>query len=514
MTHLFPAALHRWAAAVLVTLLLVLPSCAPPSGDLVVVNARIVDGTGTPAYQGGVRVADGVIVEVGNVEPLPGDSVLDADGMVLAPGFVDTHSHHDRGLFEEPDALAAVSQGITTIVLGQDGGSHLPLSEFFRRLEEEDSVAVNVASFSGHNTLRREVMGEDFRRPASEDEVHRMAELLREDLAAGALGLATGLEYDPGIYSATEEVLVLARMAAEEGGRYASHIRSEDRNFWEGIDELLLIGREVGIPVHVSHVKLAMQRHWGQADRLLRILDSARDAGIEVTADIYPYTYWQSTMTVLFPDRDFQDLDEARFVLQEITPADGLLVSRFEPNPEYEGMTLEEIARERDQEPALTLLELIAESQAAREAGDDGGESVIGRSMHEEDIGRLISWPHTNVASDGGLRGGHPRGFGAFPRVLAHHVRERGDLDLEGAIHRMSELGARHVGLEGRGRLAPGMPADLVLLDPERVRDRSTPTAPERTADGILRVWVNGVEVYRDGRTTGALPGQVLRRAR
>ncbi len=487
------------------------PACGPDEADLVIVNARIVDGTGSPAEDGGVRIRHGRIVEVGAVEPRRLDQVVDAGGFVLAPGFVDTHSHHDRGLHEERGALGAVSQGITTIVVGQDGSSNLPLAEFFQELEGEP-VALNVASYAGHGSIRRRVMGDDFRREATEDEVAEMASLLRGEMEAGALGLSTGLEYDPGIYSSTQEVVTLARVAREYGGRYISHIRSEDRAFWEAVEELILIGREADIPVQISHIKLAMHSYWGEAERLLARLEEARREGVDVTADIYPYRYWQSTMTVLFPERDFQDLEAARFALNEISPAEHLLISRFGPNPEYEGMTLAQVAEGRDAEAARTLLDLIAESTAAEEEGRDGGESVIGESMHEEDIARLLTWEHTNVSSDGGLLGGHPRGFGAFPRVLSHHVRERGDLTLEAAIHRMSALGARHVGLEDRGLIRPGGAADLVLLDRDQVRDRATPQEPQHAAEGILRVWVNGVEVYAGGRTTDAFPGEVLRR--
>jgi len=487
------------------------PGCGPGERDLVIVNARIVDGSGSPAEDGAVRVRGGRIIEVGTVQPRDGDEVVDAAGLVLAPGFVDTHSHHDRGLHDERSALGAVSQGITTIVVGQDGSSNLPLVTFFRRLEEEP-VAVNVASYAGHGSIRLQVMGDDFRREATEDEVAEMARLLQQEMEAGALGVSTGLEYDPGIYSSTEEVLALARVARAYDGRYISHIRSEDRAFWDAVEELILIGREAEIPVQISHIKLAMHSFWGEAERLVARLEQARSDGVEVTADIYPYRYWQSTLTVLFPERDFEDLEAARFALDEISQAENLLISRFAPDPQYEGLTLAQVAEGRGVEPARTLLDLIAESAAARAAGQDGGESVIGESMHEEDIARLLTWEHTNISSDGGLQGGHPRGFGAFPRVLSHHVRERGDLTLEEAIHRMSALGARHVGLEDRGVIRPGAAADLVLLDPDGIRDRATPQEPQVTAEGIERVWVNGVQVYGGGRTTGSFPGKVLRR--
>jgi N-acyl-D-amino-acid deacylase len=478
---------------------------------LVIRDALIVDGTGAAAFRGDVRVSGGRIVEVGRVTAAPRDRVFAAGGRVLAPGFIDTHSHHDRGLLSEPGALGAVSQGITTIVVGQDGGSNLPLSDFFRRLEGT-RVAVNVASFVGHNTLRAAVMDGDPNRRATPEEIRAMEVLLREELAAGALGLATGLEYDSGIHSATEEVVALARIAGEVGGRYISHIRSEDRALFEAVDEALRVGREAGVPVQISHMKLAMRSLLGRAGELLERLEEARAEGVDVTADVYPYTAWQSTMTVLFPERDFEDLAAARFALAETVPPEGLLITRFDPDPALEGMTLAEIARARQEEPARTLLDLIAESRAAREAGASGGESVIGESMSEEDVIALLQWPHTNVSSDGGLRGGHPRGYGAFPRFLGRYVRELGVFELEEAIHRMTALSARHMGIGDRGVIRPGAAADLVLLDPDRVRDRATFQEPQVPSEGIDVVWVNGEEVFRDGGVTGARPGKVLRR--
>src|SRR6185503_1825954 len=298
------------------------PAAEPRPQTLRIVNARLVDGSGTPASSGSLRIEGDRITAVGDVPPLPGEEVCYARGLVLAPGFVDTHSHADSDILERPDALAAVSQGITTVVGGQDGGSWFPLADFFIKLERAPA-AVNVAAYSGHGTLRERILGQDYRRAATAAEVEAMARLLDLDMDAGALGLSTGLEYDPGIYSSRDELLALARVAARRGGRYISHVRSEDRHFWEAIDEILAIGREARLPVQISHVKLAMRSWWGQAPRLLTMLDAARREGIDVTADIYPYLYWHSTLTVLFPARDFDDLEESRRVLAEIAPADG-----------------------------------------------------------------------------------------------------------------------------------------------------------------------------------------------
>ncbi len=476
-----------------------------------IVNARLIDGTGAPARPGSLRISGDRIVAVGEVAPVPGEAVFDAKGLVLAPGFIDTHSHATSDLAEMPGALGAVSQGITTVVGGQDGDSTLPLSDLFTRLERAPA-AVNVASYSGHGTLREKVLGGDFRRPATAVETAAMSRLLESDLEAGALGLSTGLEYDPGIYSSRAELIELAKVTARHGGRYISHVRSEDRTFWEAIDEILAIGREAKLPVQISHVKLAMRKLWGEAPRLLAKLDEARAQGIDVTADVYPYLYWHSSLTVLFPERNFEDLAEARKVIAEIAPAEGLLLGRYLPNPSYAGRTVADVAKERKEAPEVTLVALIRDAEALRRQGKEGVESVIATSMVDGDLDRLLAWPHTNLCTDGELDGRHPRGFGAFPRVLGRYVRERGVLSLEEAVRKMTSLAAGHLGLRDRGRLVAGAYADLVLFDPATVTDRATTADPHALATGIERVWVNGQAVFAGGSATGAKPGRVLRR--
>jgi N-acyl-D-amino-acid deacylase len=331
-------------------------------------------------------------------------------------------------------------------------------------------------------------------------------------MAAGALGLSTGLEYDPGIYSDPKEVVALAKVAAAHGGRYISHVRSEDRYFWSAIDEIVDIGRKARLPVQVSHIKLAMTSLWGKAPELLSRLDAARRAGIDVTADIYPYVAWHSDLTVLFPKRDFEDLDEARLVVKEIVPPDGLLLTQFDPHPEWVGRTLAQIAAERNAAPAETLLELIHMSQARRKETGDAGDAIIGTSMTEPDIEKLMAWPHTNICTDGSLDGEHPRGYGSFTRVLGRYVRERKVMPLEEAVHKMSALAAAHMGLVDRGSVREGMAADLVLFDPAAVTDRATMSEPHAISDGVRSVWVNGAVVYADGRATDRRPGVALKR--
>jgi N-acyl-D-amino-acid deacylase len=493
-------------------------SCAPTPSErgeqsrgIVITGAAVLDGTGAAARNVNVRIEGDTIAAVDDSPPPDGYQVINGSGFTLAPGFIDPHSHGDSDLFTHRDALAAVSQGITTIVVGQDGDSPYPLADFFQKLESTPA-AVNVASYAGHGTLRTDVMGDDFRRAATDEEVEKMRQLLIEEMKAGALGLGTGLEYDPGIYSKPEEVVTLAREAASWGGRYISHIRSEDRHFWEAIHEILNIGREAHLPVQISHTKLAMQSLWGQGDRLLGMLDDARKDGVEVNADIYPYTYWQSTLTVLFPARDFQDRKEAEFAVKEVTTPEGMLIPVYKPEPSYAGKTLAEIAKIRGTDPAQTLMDLIREAEAMRATGEKDVESVIATSMDEADIEKLMKWDHMSISTDGSFDGSHPRGFGTYPRVLGRYVRERKVLTLPEAIRKMTSLPASQMGFSDRGRIAPGLKADLVLFDPETVIDRATPEKPHEVSEGIDQVFVNGVLVYGDGKTTGAFPGRGLKR--
>jgi N-acyl-D-amino-acid deacylase len=474
---------------------------------ILIVNARAVDGSGAAARPAAVRIEGERIAAVGALSPRATDTIVDAHGLTLAPGFIDTHSHHDRGLFEQLDAAPAVSQGLTTIVVGQDGSSTLPVADLFARLEATPA-ALNVASFVGHGDVRQAVMGADFKRPASEREVDSMCALVRQGMQAGALGLSTGLEYDPGLYSTTAEIVALAREAARQGGRYASHIRSEDRALWAALDEAVEIGRATGMPVQVSHMKLAMTDWWGQAARFLGVLDRARAEGVDVTGDVYPYEYWHATLAVLFPNRDFDNREAAETALRHVAPAGGLRLTEFSPEPSLVGKTVAEIAAARGTDPATTLMALVAQSRAP-----DADEAVMGTSMRADDVAAIIAWPHANICSDGTLQGGHPRGAGAFTRVLRQYVREEKVLTLEEAVRKMTSAAAERMGIVDRGSIRPGAYADLVLFDPATVSDRATVADPRAPSVGIERVWVNGTLVFADGRPTGAHAGHVLRRA-
>lgn len=490
----------------LLLLMVVSLSCKRKEYDLVIRHAVIYDGSGQKPFTGDVAIQGDSIAAVGDLSRAVGKKEIDAHGLALAPGFIDTHSHHDRGMFEIRDMPSCVSQGITTIVVGQDGGSHFPLSDFFSKVEETPT-ATNVASYSGHNTLRDSVLGKNFMRVSTADEIEKMKSMLRLDMEAGALGLSTGLEYDPGIFSSPEEVLDLSKVAARYQGRYISHIRSEDRYFWKALAEIINIGKQTGMPVQISHTKLAMRSIWGQSATLLHRIDSARAAGINITADIYPYAYWQSTMTVLFPERNFKDRQAAEFALTEITSPEGVLIGNYSPDTSYIGKTLKDIAQIRKTDAPKTLMDMIAEIEVK-----NGDESIIATSMMEEDIAAIMKWPYTNICSDGSGVGRHPRGYGAFTRVLRQYVREQKVLTLEDAIRKMTALSATNVGIKKRGSISVGFFADLVLFDPQQVADRATPKKPQLPSVGIEKVWVNGQEVYAEGKTTGAHPGKVIRR--
>jgi N-acyl-D-amino-acid deacylase len=339
-----------------------------------------------------------------------------------------------------------------------------------------------------------------------------MKALMHAEMESGAIGMATGLEYEPGIHSTAEEVIAVAHEAAAQDGRYISHIRSEDRQFWAAVDEIIEIGRQTEMPVQISHIKLAMSSNHGEADRLVAILEAARDAGVDVTADIYPYPYWESSLTVLYPDRDYTNRETAEFALTEVTTPETAHIGQYDANPQYVGKTLLEISRMRNSDPVTTLMELTQESQAYEErTGEKDTETIIATSMTEADIEQLMTWPHTNLCTDGEPLDSHPRRLGAYPRFLGRYVRERGIMDLATAVHKSSGLAAKHVGIVDRGVIRPSMRADLVLFDPDTVLDHATPEAPEALSVGVERVWVNGEIVFENGKTTGRHPGQIIR---
>ena len=451
---------HRRLLSVL---LLLLPACGdaanPPPQSFLIQNATIVDGTGSPGYIGSLRVADGVITEVAAddadnaLSPNQGEPVRDATNLVLAPGFIDTHSHHDGGLLDEPTALAAVSQGITTIVAGQDGGSRFPIADFFAALDTAPRPRSTSLRTRGMARSAAGSWGTTSAAKPPRPRSPKCRPCSRPSWPTEHWDSRRGSSTTRASTPATGEVVALARTAAAADGRYISHMRSEDRALLEAAEETIEIARRARLPVQISHFKLAARGLWGRAAEILARLDRARAEGLDISADVYPYEYWQSTMTVLFPERDFTDREAARYALEELVAPEGMIVARFGADTTLEGMTLAQIAARRGTDPVTTYIDLIAESRTARAEGRDGGESIVATSMTFDDIATLMSWPHTNISSDGGLRGAHPRGFGAYPRVLGRYVREAGRLALEEAVHKMTALAAQP---HGTGR--PGHP--------------------------------------------------------
>lgn len=477
-----------------------------------ITNVRLIDGTGTASRPASVRLRDDRVWETGNLSPFPDEPVTDGHGWVLAPGFIDSHSHHVSGLQSQPDALAAINQGITTLVSGQDGGSW-PM-DTLQALMRRQPVAVNIASYTGQATLRQQVMGPNgLYRTARPNELARMKDLLRTELSKGSLGLSTGLEYESAFFSSRDEVVQLAQVAADSGGRYMSHIRSEDISLDDAIDEIIQIGRKTKMPVLISHLKIALRDKWGESSRLLARLEQARAEGISITADCYPYDYWHSTLRVLFPKRDYTNPASADFAVQQLfDPGQSVLV-RFAANPAYAGKTVSEVAALRHQKPAQALMDLIqqASDYALKNPDATAVEAIMGKSMDEQDVANFLTWPHTNICSDGANEG-HPRGYGAFTRVLSQYVRDQKIMSLETAIQKMTSLTAEHLGLVDRGLIAPGYYADMVLFNPQTVQDNARIGHTKALSTGIEAVWVAGQLVYTDQKATGAHPGVLIRR--
>lgn len=477
-----------------------------------ITNSRLIDGTGVAARKAAVRLRNNRIWEIGELTPFPAEPVTDARGLTLAPGFIDSHSHHVAGLSTNPDALAVVNQGITTVVSGQDGGSYW-IDTLAAQLSRRP-VAVNVATYTGQSTLRQQVMGANgLYRTAKPGELARMKGLLRAELSKGSLGLSTGLEYESAFFSSRDEVSQLAQVAADSGGRYMSHIRSEDIALDDAVEEIIQIGRLTKMPVQISHLKIALRDKWGQATRLLAQLEQARAEGVNITADCYPYDYWMSTLRVLFPKRDYTNAASAEFAVDQLfDPRQSVLV-RFAANPAYAGKTVSAIASLRGEKPAQTLMNLVAEAAdfSTKNPDADGVEGVMGKSMDEPDVVDFLTWPHTNICSDGATDG-HPRGYGAFTRVLGRYVRDQKTMPLETAIQKMTSLTAEHLGLRERGVVAPGYYADLVLFNPDTVQDNARIGDNKALSTGIEAVWVAGQLVYKNQKATGVHPGVLIRR--
>ncbi len=467
-----------------------------------ITNVRLIDGTGTAAIPSAVRIVDKRIRDIGMLTPFKDESVIDGKGFVLAPGFIDSHSHHERGLRNDATAVAATNQGITTIVTGQDGGSYLV--DTLKQQITNHPVSINIATYTGHASLRQMVMKDNLLRAATPFEITAMQQLLANDIKKGSLGLSTGLEYEEGFYSTKDEVIELAKTTAAAGGRYISHIRSEDVNLETALDEIITIGREAKLPVQISHFKIAMRSKWGSAKEVLAKLQAARARGINITADCYPYTMWSSTPRVLFPKKDFDNEASAEYAVQELFDPAVSMITYFPANKSYEGKTVSEIATMNHETAAKALMRIV------KETGEKGA-AIAGASMLDDDVTDLLQWNQTNICSDG-ANGGHPRGYGAFTRFLGRYVRDKKTMPLETAVYKMTGLTAEHLGIGDRGLIKPSYYADLVLFDPSTVRDNSTMTDAKALSSGIAIVWVNGQIVYRDNKATNVFPGVFIGR--
>ncbi|ULQ52360.1 serine hydrolase [Flavihumibacter fluvii] len=484
----------------------------PVPATTLIQHVSLIDGTGTPARNAAVRLEGDKILAVGDLESFPGENVIDGGGKVLAPGFIDTHSHHRGSLRNQPAAIATLSQGITTIVSGQDGyGSYV--DSIIADMKAQP-VATNIATYTGHTELRERVMGEgQLNRPATEAELEKMKAILADEMKKGSLGLSTGLEYAGAYFSNFHEVVELAKVAAAAKGRYISHMRSEDIGLEAAIDEIISIGREAKIPVQISHFKIGLKDDWKTASELLAKLQRARLAGVDITADVYPYDFWSSTLKVLFPKTDYTNLTSAEYALEHTFDPSASVLVTYAPVPDFQGRTITEVAGMRQESAAKTLVWLIA---IADEYGKthpevDDVETIMGKSMTDEDVISLLAWPNSNICSDGS-GGGHPRGHGSFTRVLGHYVREKKIMSLENAIYKMTALAAEHIGIKNRGVIAAGYYADLVLFDKNTVIDKATIQDPKALSEGILTVWVNGKTVYPRPNATEPYPGQFLKK--
>ena len=479
----------------------------------IITNIQLVDGTGKPAVNASVRIVGNKIVAIGNLKPNKMDQIIDGKGKVLVPGFIDSHSHHFGDLNKNRAGLSTSSQGITTIVIGQDGNGY-PMDSLTKWMQTKPVVS-NVATYTGQSSLREIAMGEnDLYRNATAKEIDLMKSILASELKKGSLGLSTGLEYEASFYSTKQEVLDLAKVTAAHQGLYTSHIRSEDLHMDEAIEEIIEIGRQTKMPVQVSHIKIANKLNWGTANLILKKLDDARKEGINISADIYPYTFWNSTLRVLFPGKDFDNLASAEMATKQLFDPSASYLMQYAPIPSYKGKSVTEIGIERNESPAQALMSLIKIAEDFKNANPNyagGIEAIAGKAMSEEDVKVFMAWPEAIICSDGNA-GGHPRGYGAFTRVLGKYVREEKVMPIEKAIYKMTGQSADFFGFKDRGRIAVGHYADLVLLDPYTVLDQANIKNSHALSTGIEMVWVNGTLVYQAQKSTGKQPGILIKR--
>jgi len=472
--------------------------------SLLILNAQVADGTGAPLRKANVRIALSHIVGIGDLAPEKGEPTLDAKGLVLAPGFIDIHNHSTDELQKDPLAETQIAQGITTLIAGADGDSPWPIIRWLRA-QEQNPASLNVGALAGHATIREQVMGKDFKRVATMPEVRQMEVMMSQAMNQQALGLSSGLEYEVGSYSATDEIVAMAKVAAQHGGFYMTHIRDEGDKSFEALNEEIVIGERAHIPIEHSHIKLGTVGVQGKAVSYIKIVEDARKRGVDFLADCYPYDAWHSNFKVIVPDKKYEDPKSVAKALADNGGASHITITHFTPNPSYVGHTLEDLAKTNGLSPVEMYILIVREGEAANTEAD-----IIGQSMIESDIKAFYQQPWVMVASDGGINSEHPRGAGTFPRVLGVYVREKHWLTLPEAVRKMTSLPAKRLNWKDRGVIREGAFADLVLFNPDTVIDRSTYASPTALPTGIEKVFVNGVLVWDSGKPTGARPGLVL----
>lgn len=508
-------------------------SCRGPAEkyDLVIKQGLVLDGSGNPWFRADLGLKGQKIVAIKDrLEPQAASRIIEAEGLVIAPGFIDIHTHADRDLLDIPGCENYISQGVTTLVGGNCGGHDFPLAELFRQIEKK-GIACNFASLAGHNTIRRQVMGMKMEKPTAE-EMNRMKELLRQEMAAGAIGLSTGLAYLPGTYSSTEELVELAAVLSQTGGFYASHIRNQGQRITEAIEEAIAVGEKNGIPVEISHIKLAAEEVWNQLERITVPVEAARARGVEVTLDQYPYTATSSGFTSSLPQEVFeggrdkflerlkdpeiynrvkQAVIRSRLTSRRgIDKLETIYVASSRKFPGYEGKNLKQILELQGKavnvdNGAELIIDLVRE----------GDVSAIFFQMDEKDVEALMRLPYVMIGSDGGLQlagqgSPHPRSYGTFPRVLGEYVRERKIITLEEAVRKMTSFPAQTMRLKNRGMIREGYYADLTIFNPAEVRDTATFAQPHQHSRGIIYVLVNGQVVLEQGKFTGKRPGAII----
>jgi len=500
---------------------------AAPRYDLVIINGRIVDGTGNPWFRGSLGIKDGRIARVGRIDASEGSTVIDAENQIVAPGFIDVHVHTED-IFENPTAENFTRMGVTSLVTGNCGGSTTNVAEFLGRYETTP-LAVNLATLIAHGSVRSSVVGLDNRAPSA-DEQKRMDEMVEKGMRDGAVGLSTGLIYVPGTYAKTDEVVELARSAAKFGGVYASHIRNEEGKVVDAVNEAINIGQQANIPVEISHFKISSKRLWGQSDTTIGLVEAARARGLTVTVDQYAYTASSTSLDSRMPSwvlaggraegrKRLADPATRRKVVEDMKKElkdrgfkdySYAYVASYSADAKFNGKNIAELTQDvRKSKKLNDQIDQILEMY------DKGGAQMVYRSMSEDDVKNIMHQPFTMIASDSGVRRlgagvPHPRGYGNNARVLGRYVRELKLITLEDAIRKMTSLPAQTFNLRDRGQIREGFAADIVIFDETKVSDKATFEQPHQYPEGFSNVIVNGSIVFDGTKLTGAMPGKPL----